>query len=57
MKSYKVISGRIAGKKAGEVVTEAELLGANIKALVDGSHIEQVSNKKEPKESETTWQS
>lgn len=57
MKSYKVLSGRIAGKKAGEVVTEAELAGSNIEALVDGGHIEKVSSKKEPKESETSWQS
>lgn len=40
MASYKITSDRIAGKKRGDTVTDSDLVGVDIAALVDGGHLE-----------------
>jgi hypothetical protein len=52
MASYKVISNRVVGKKAGDAITDEELAGANIEALIEAGHLAPVNTKKkndEPK--------
>lgn len=49
MASYKVISDKVAGKKVGDTITDDELVGVNIEALL-GVHLEQPKTSK--KESE-----
>ena len=39
MASYKVASDSVAGKQPGDVITEQELEGCNIEALVEAGHI------------------
>ena len=39
MASYKVVSDRIVGKKPGDTVTDEELDGCSIAALVEAGHI------------------
>jgi hypothetical protein len=39
MANYKVASDNVAGKKPGDVITEQELEGCNIDALVEAGHI------------------
>lgn len=39
MASYKVLSDRVAGKTAGDTVTDEELLGVNVEALIEAGHI------------------
>jgi hypothetical protein len=39
MASYKIVSDRIAGKKAGDTITDEELDGCDIPALVEAGHI------------------
>lgn len=39
MAQYKVTSDLLSGHKAGDVVTEDDLPGANIEALVEGGHL------------------
>lgn len=46
MASYKVISDKVFGKKAGDTITDEELAGLNIDALL-GVHIEPITTKKE----------
>jgi hypothetical protein len=49
MASYKVISDNFDGKKAGETVTDEELAGVNIEALL-GVHLEAPKNTKKEQE-------
>lgn len=46
MASYKVLSNRIAGKKAGEMISDEDLADANVEALIEGEHLALVTNKK-----------
>jgi hypothetical protein len=52
MASYKVKSARVAGKKVGDVITDADLDGCNVAALIDGDHIEPATRAKAQKDSE-----
>jgi hypothetical protein len=45
MQSFKVISENCTLAKQGATVTEAELDGLNLQALLDGGHLEVVSSK------------
>ncbi len=36
---FEVVSSRIAGLKPGDVVSEDDLIGCNIEALVNGGHL------------------
>jgi len=49
MASYKVASDLVAGKKPGDTITDQELEGCNIDALIEAGHIvgESKSNKAE----------
>lgn len=46
MASYKVLSNRVSGKKAGDLISDEELAGANVEALIEGGHLALVANKK-----------
>lgn len=54
MASYKVIGDRlVAGKNTGEFLSDEELDGVNIPALIEGGHLESPkAAKAEKKESE-----
>lgn len=39
MAQYKVTSDLLSGHKNGDIVTDADLAGANIAALVEGGHL------------------
>jgi len=39
MAQYKVTSDLLAGHKSGDVVTEQDLPGANIEALIEAGHL------------------
>lgn len=45
MQSFKVISDNCTVGKQGATVTEAELDGLNLQALLEGGHLELVSSK------------
>lgn len=45
MQSFKVISDNCTLAKQGSTVTEAELDGLNLQALLEGGHLEIVSSK------------
>jgi len=45
MAQYKVTSHRLAGKKVGDTVSETDLEGANISALVEAGHIAEIGSK------------
>jgi hypothetical protein len=45
MASYKIASERLAGFTFGETVTEEQLEGVNIPALVESGHLEAVTTK------------
>lgn len=45
MASYKVLSDRVADKKVGDTISDAELVGCNIDALIEGQHIEAIAAK------------
>lgn len=45
MASYKVLSDRVADKSAGDTITDTELEGCNIDALIEGQHIEAIAAK------------
>jgi hypothetical protein len=45
MQSFKVISDNCTLGKQGATVTEAELEGLNLQALLEGGHLEVVSSK------------
>lgn len=50
MKHYRVISNNLAGHQAGETVTDEDLAGANIAALIDGGHIHPTTKPKTQEE-------
>lgn len=39
MASYKVVADNIVGKSPGDTITDEELDGCNIEALIEGGHI------------------
>jgi hypothetical protein len=45
MAQYKVISGMLEGKNVGDIISDAELEGLNIQALIDAEHISTQANK------------
>lgn len=45
MASYKVVSDLVAGKKPGDSITDEELLGCNVEALIAAGHIAGESTK------------
>lgn len=45
MKQYKVISSRMPNHKQGGTVSEDDLAGANVEALLDGGHIAEIGSK------------
>ena len=47
MATYKVVADNIAGKNPGDSITDEELEGANIPALLDSGHITKTTSKKE----------
>lgn len=50
MASYKVIGGReVAGKQAGETVSEDDLAGCNIPALIEAGHLAPITTTKATK--------
>lgn len=56
MATYKVTSDRVEGKKRGDSLTDSDLAGCNIAALVDGGHIEPVRSGKPDKNSQESEQ-
>jgi hypothetical protein len=52
MTSYKVKSARVTDRKVGDVVTDADLAGLNVAALVEAGHIEIVTRAKAQKDNE-----
>ena len=46
MASYKVLSNRVSGKKAGDLISDEELAGANVDALIEAGHIAANNSKK-----------
>ena len=52
MPTYKVVGGcEVAGKVLGESLTESELGGANVSALIEGGHIVEEKSKSAKAES------
>lgn len=51
MATYKVVSKRLVGLAEGATVSDADLAGANIAALVEGGHLAAIGSKS-PKKSE-----
>jgi hypothetical protein len=49
MANYKVVTDRVAGKTAGDTVTDEELSGINVAALIEAGHITGVTQPKTPK--------
>ena len=39
MASYKVISGRLADFKEGAIISDEDLAGLNVQALIEGEHL------------------
>lgn len=56
MAQFKVISALLVGHEQGSVVSEEQLDGANIAALIEAGHIAEIGSKpsksKDPKEQE-----
>jgi len=50
MKQFKVISSRMPNHKQGATVSEDDLAGANVEALLDGGHIAEIGSKVSKKE-------
>jgi len=50
MASYKVISDLVAGKQPGDTITDEELLGCNVEALIEGGHVAEAKPTKADKE-------
>ena len=50
MANYKVVSDLVDGKKPGDTITDEELLGCNVEALIEAGHLSE-STKKAEKES------
>jgi hypothetical protein len=45
MAQFKVVSNRLVGHTQGSLVSEAELDGANIAALIEAGHIAEIGSK------------
>lgn len=45
MKQYKVTSTRFAAHQEGDTVSEEDLAGANVEALLDGGHLAEIGSK------------
>jgi len=46
MNSYRIVGDReVVGKKPGEVVSESDLDGVNIAALIGGGHLQPINPK------------
>jgi len=50
MAQFKVVSARLVGHPQGSLVSEAELDGANIAALIEAGHIAEIGSKPSKKE-------
>ena len=49
MAQYKVISGNLAGRQPGDVISDDDLATANVSALIEGEHIELMNAPAKPK--------
>jgi hypothetical protein len=47
MANYKVVSDLVDGKKPGDTITDEELLGCNVEALIEAGHLSESTTKKE----------
>lgn len=45
MANYKVVSDLVSGKKPGDTITDEELVGCNVDALIEGGHVAAESTK------------
>jgi hypothetical protein len=52
MATYKVIADNVSGKKPGDTITDEELIGCSVEALILGGHIEANKTSKTTKEAE-----
>ena len=52
MASYKVVSDLVDGKKPGDTITDEELLGCNVDALIQAGHISGETTSKNKAEKE-----
>lgn len=50
MANYKVLSDLIAGKKAGDTISDVELKGCNIEALFEAGHLAETTTNNTDKE-------
>lgn len=50
MAQFKVVSSRITGHPQGSLVTESDLDGANISALIEAGHLAEIGSKPSKKE-------
>ena len=53
MTSYMVISDRLGGFKRGDTVTDKDLEGVNVEALIEGGHLSTQTTKKSGKTKDT----
>jgi hypothetical protein len=53
MANYIVTSARLAGFEPGDIVTDSDLHGSNINALIEGGHISTQTVKKSAKTKDT----
>lgn len=52
MATYKVIADNVSGKTVGDTITDEELNGCSVEALISGGHIEPAKSTKTTKEAE-----
>ena len=50
MAQFKVVSTRVSGHSQGSLVSEQDLNGANIAALIEAGHIAEIGSKPSKKE-------
>jgi len=50
MAQFKVVSARLVGHQQGSLVSENDLNGANIAALIEAGHIAEIGSKPSKKE-------
>lgn len=50
MSTYKVTTDNLVGHAEGDTITDADLEGANIDALIEGGHITKTTSKKKDEE-------